>query len=120
MNKIKCLLLFIFLHSFSQNDNKYSIKNILQNNEYDLNSFYVGATLNHSQLNTPVEDLFLSEFTYSTPENCSKQAQIHPSPGVWRWKKFDDYLDFANKNNITLRVHGPSITINIKYFPAIF
>ena len=67
MNMIKCLLLFIFLHSFSQNDNKYSIKNILQNNEYDLNSFYVGATLNHSQLNTPVEDLFLSEFTYSTP-----------------------------------------------------
>ena len=107
MNKVKYLLLFIFLQSFSQNDNKYSIKNILQDNEYDLNSFYVGATLNHSQLNTPVEDLFLSEFNYSTPENCSKQAQIHPSPGVWRWKKFDDYLDFANKNNITLRVHGP-------------
>jgi GH35 family endo-1,4-beta-xylanase len=107
MNKVKYLFLFIFLQAFSQNDNKYFIKNILQDNGYDLNSFYVGATLNHSQLNTPIEDLFLSEFTYSTPENCSKQAQIHPSPGVWRWKKFDDYLDFANKNNITLRVHGP-------------
>ena len=91
----------------SNNDNEYSIKNILIENGYNLNSFYVGATLNHSQLNTPIEKLFLSEFTYSTPENCSKQAIIHPRPGVWNWKKLEDYLKFANKNDITLRVHGP-------------
>ena len=42
----------------SQSHEKYSIKNILIENDYDLESFFVGATLNHKQLNTPVEDLF--------------------------------------------------------------
>ena len=76
-------------------------------NEYHLDSFYIGATLNHSQLNSPISKLFLNEFTYSTPENCAKQAQIHPEPGKWRWGKLNDYLKFANNNNITLRIHGP-------------
>ena len=91
--------------SFSQD--KYSIKNILKDNQYSIDSFFVGATLNHKQLNTDVSKLFLREFNYSTPENCAKQAQIHPEPGVWRWKKLEDYLKFANDNNIKLRIHGP-------------
>ena len=101
------IFFFLSFQSYSQVENEYSIKNILIDNDYDLNSFYIGATLNHSQLNTPVEKLFLSEFTYSTPENCAKQTMIHPKPGIWKWKKFEDYLKFANKNDITLRVHGP-------------
>ena len=83
------------------------IKDLLTNNGYDANQVYVGATLNHRQLNTKVSKLFLDEFTYSTPENCAKQARIHPMPGVWDWKQINDYLDFADKNNITLRIHGP-------------
>ncbi len=83
------------------------IKDLLANSGYDLNQVYVGATLNHRQLNTKVSKMFLDEFTYSTPENCAKQARIHPKPGVWDWKLIDDYLDFADKNNITLRIHGP-------------
>jgi GH35 family endo-1,4-beta-xylanase len=83
------------------------IKNLLSDAGFDSNRVYVGATLNHSQLNTKVSELFLQEFTYSTPENCAKQARIHPKPGVWDWRLIDDYLDFANKNNITLRIHGP-------------
>ena len=83
------------------------IKDLLANNGYDANQVYVGATLNHRQLNTKVSKLFLDEFTYSTPENCAKQARIHPMPGVWDWKQINDYLDFADKNNITLRIHGP-------------
>ena len=31
----------------------------------------------------------------------------NPKPGVWDWNLIDDYLDFADKNNITLRIHGP-------------
>jgi GH35 family endo-1,4-beta-xylanase len=83
------------------------IKDLLANNGYDLNQVYVGATLNHRQLNTKVSKMFLDEFTYSTPENCAKQARIHPKPGVWDWKLIDDYLDFADKHKITLRIHGP-------------
>ena len=83
------------------------IKDLMLQAGYDSNKVYVGATLNHSQLNTKVSDLFLKEFTYSTPENCAKQARIHPKPGVWDWNLIDDYLDFADKNNITLRIHGP-------------
>ena len=83
------------------------IKDLMLEAGYDSNKVYVGATLNHSQLNTKVSDLFLKEFNYSTPENCAKQARIHPKPGVWDWNLIDDYLDFADKNNITLRIHGP-------------
>ena len=83
------------------------IKDLLTSNGYDTERVYVGATLNHRQLNTKVSKLFLDEFTYSTPENCAKQARIHPKPGVWDWRLIDDYLDFADKHNITLRIHGP-------------
>lgn len=83
------------------------IKDLLASNGYDSERVYVGATLNHRQLNTKVSDLFLDEFTYSTPENCAKQARIHPKPGVWDWRLVDDYLDFADKYDITLRIHGP-------------
>ncbi len=92
---------------FCQTNNKFSVKNILIENEYNVDSFFIGATLNHSQLKSPIEKLFLSEFTYSTPENCAKQAQIHPEPGIWRWSKLEDYLKFANDNEIVLRIHGP-------------
>jgi len=83
------------------------IKDLMLEAGYDSNNVYIGATLNHSQLNTKVSDLLLKEFNYSTPENCAKQARIHPKPGVWDWNLIDDYLDFADKNNITLRIHGP-------------
>ena len=83
------------------------IKDLLASNGYDTERVYIGATLNHRQLNTKISRLFLKEFTYSTPENCAKQNRIHPKPGVWDWRLIDDYLDFANKHNITLRIHGP-------------
>ena len=83
-----------------------TIKQILRNN-YNTSRVYVGATLNHKQLKTPVEERFLKEFSYSTPENCAKQTTVHPRPGVWNWAPLDAYLAFAEKNNITLRIHGP-------------
>ena len=83
------------------------IKDLISDKGYDPEQVYIGATLNHRQLNTKVSDLFLEEFTYSTPENCAKQGRIHPKPGVWDWKPLNEYLDFADKNNIVLRIHGP-------------
>ena len=83
------------------------IQELLNENNYDETKVVIGATLNHDQLNTKVSDLFLGEFIYSTPENCAKQVRIHPSPGVWDWKRIDDYLNFADKYGIKLRIHGP-------------
>ncbi len=85
---------------------KESIKGLLKNN-FSTDSVFIGATLNHSQLGTNVERLFLKEFTYTTPENCAKQSRVHPKPNVWDWSQIDDYIDFAEKNNITVRIHGP-------------
>ncbi len=87
------------------NDGK-SIKQLLSES-YNTDSVFIGATLNHSQLNTSVSDLFLKEFTYSTPENCAKQQKIHPKPNKWDWSQLDDYLKFCEENKITVRLHGP-------------
>jgi len=83
------------------------IKDILKAKGYDLDKFYVGATLNTQQLNTNVENAFLKEFSYSTVENSAKQSIVHPEPDVWKWERLDSYLLFAQRNNISIRIHGP-------------
>lgn len=84
-----------------------TIKSSLKFSNYNLENVFVGATMNHNQLDTKVSELFLKDFTYSTPENCAKQARIHPNLKQWDWSLLEDYLDFASKNAITLRIHGP-------------
>ena len=102
------VIVFILLSNLIFTQTKNSIKNILIDKEYDSKSFFVGATIGHGELLRPnITQLFLSEFTYLTPANSFKQTAIHPRPGVWNWKKYDDFIDFAEKNNLTLRVHGP-------------
>ena len=87
-------------------DKNTPIKSLLKKN-HNTKRVYIGATLNHRQLGTFVADLFLSEFTYSTPENCAKQSRIHPKPNIWDWSRLDDYIKFAETHNITIRLHGP-------------
>jgi GH35 family endo-1,4-beta-xylanase len=90
------------LHSQTNN-----VKNILEEYNYSKDSFFVGGTLNKFQLNTEVENIFLEEFNYLTPANSFKQTVIHPKPDVWRWERYDSFMNFANENNLMLRVHGP-------------
>ncbi len=85
---------------------KNSIKKINVNN-LKTNSLLIGATLNHKELNTKKETLFLKDFKYLTPANASKQRIIHPLPNQWNWKHTDDFLAFAKKNNTAVRLHGP-------------
>ncbi len=66
-----------------------------------------GATLNHYELGTKKEELYLKDFKYLTPANAAKQSRIHPKPGVWKWDQINDFIDFANKNNLVIRLHGP-------------
>ena len=82
-----------------------SFKKIISDN-YN-SDFKFGATLNYFQLNSNVEELFLKEFNYTTPENSFKQTIVHPEPGVWNWTRVEAFLDFANTKNIEIRVHGP-------------
>ena len=105
---MRFFIFFLILSNLIFTQSKNSIKNILIDKEYDSKSFFVGATIGHGELSKPsVTNLFLSEFTYLTPANSFKQTAIHPRPGVWNWKKYDDFIDFAEKNNLTLRIHGP-------------
>ena len=67
----------------------------------------VGATLNHNELNTIKEELFLKDFKYLTPANSAKQAKIHPTPKVWNWQQIDDFISLAQKHDLQVRLHGP-------------
>ena len=106
MKNLFFLLFTVFflntLHSQTNN-----VKNILEEYNYSKDSFFVGGTLNKFQLNTEVENIFLEEFNYLTPANSFKQTVIHPKPDVWRWERYDNFINFANENNLMLRVHGP-------------
>ena len=98
-------IFFITLSSIGQNTN--SIFALLEDEKYLKNDVFIGASLNHFQLNGPIENIFLSEFRYLTPANAFKQTRIHPKPNVWKWDKCNDFLEFANKHKLTLRIHGP-------------
>ncbi len=69
--------------------------------------FLVGAALNHDELNTIKEELFLKDFKYLTTANAAKQTRIHPEPDAWNWTQVNDFIDFANENNLVVRLHGP-------------
>ncbi|MCF1191045.1 endo-1,4-beta-xylanase [Mangrovimonas sp. AS39] len=76
-------------------------------NSMQASSLLVGATLNYTELNTIKEELFLKDFTYLTPANSAKQTRIHPKPGVWNWQEIKDFIAFAKKHQLVLRLHGP-------------
>ena len=83
-----------------------SFKKIMSD-EYNIDTFKFGATLNFYQLNSNIEQLFLREFDYVVAENSFKQTIVHPEPDKWNWERVDAFLDFANKHNLQMRVHGP-------------
>ena len=90
-----------------ENENKeQTIKSNL-NRMYDPNKVFIGATLNHRQLGTKgVSELFL-KFTYSTPENCAKQARIHPNLTRWDWSLAEIILLLHPKMILHSEIHGP-------------
>ncbi|MAV05376.1 MAG: hypothetical protein CMC31_06975 [Flavobacteriaceae bacterium] len=120
---IKLLFVFLFINCSSGSDESTvidkdpdpdpnsgkitdSFKKIMSD-EYNTDTFKFGATLNFYQFSSNVEDLFLKEFDYVVAENSFKQTIVHPEPDQWNWERVDAFLDFANKNNLQMRVHGP-------------
>jgi len=115
----KIILLLAFFYSCSSGDVESgdindedkeekveSFKKIISDN-YDVNKFKLGATLNFYQLNSNVQQLFLEEFNYTTAENSFKQTIVHPDPDTWNWERVDAFINFANTHNIEMRIHGP-------------
>ena len=90
----------------NNNENLNSFKKIVSDN-YDSKNFNFGATLNYHQFSSNVEALFLKEFNYLVSENSFKQSIVHPEPNVWNWSRVNAFIDFVNKNNLQMRVHGP-------------
>ncbi|MEC7814402.1 MAG: endo-1,4-beta-xylanase, partial [Bacteroidota bacterium] len=107
MKKSFFLILGIVQYLLICSQNQISFKNIIKDYNYSIDSFFIGASLNHFQLNSQAENLFLNEFNYLTPANAFKQTIIHPRPNIWKWEKCNDFINFANENNLVLRVHGP-------------
>ena len=107
MKKSFFLILGIVQYLLIYSQNQISFKNIIKDYNYSIDSFFIGASLNHFQLNSQAENLFLNEFNYLTPANAFKQTIIHPRPNIWKWEKCNDFINFANENNLVLRVHGP-------------
>lgn len=70
------------------------------------NTIIVGATLNHGELNTIKEQLFLKDFKHLTPANAAKQTKIHPTPKVWNWQPINDFINLAQKYDLQVRLHG--------------
>ncbi|MAR98326.1 MAG: hypothetical protein CMP80_04230 [Formosa sp.] len=90
--------------NFFNNQSEIPIKNLIGKLQ---NKLQIGATLNHYGLNSKKEELFLKDFKFLTPANAAKQSRLHPKPGVWQWDRTEDFLEFSNENNLTVRIHGP-------------
>lgn len=71
------------------------------------NNLLIGATLNYYEINSRKGELFLKDFKYLTPANSAKLTRIHPEPGVWDWKELNDFIDYAKRNDLVLRLHAP-------------
>jgi len=75
--------------------------------QQNIGTIQIGATLNYHELNSVKETLFLKDFKYLTPANSAKQTIVHPKPSVWNWNRIEDFIDFSNKHNLIMRLHGP-------------
>lgn len=101
--KLRVFYILYFVFTFpgvSQNESSNKVKE-------GIPPLLVGVTLNYEELGTKKERFFLKDFKYLTPANAAKQSAIHPDPNKWNWGKINDFIVFANKHNLTVRMHSP-------------
>ena len=77
---------------------KFSKSEFAQINKLEKNknssTLLIGATLNHNELNTIKQKLFLKDFNYLTPANAAKQSRVHPNPNAIPTTKENQILLF--------------------------
>ena len=70
--------------------------------------FILGAAVNTAQINgTDVrgDSVLFKHFAAIEPENCLKSAEIMPAFGKYKWELADKYVDFGQKNGLTVYGH---------------
>ena len=70
--------------------------------------FILGAAVNTAQINgTDVrgDSVLFKHFAAIEPENCLKSAEIMPAFGKYNWELADKYVDFGQKNGLTVYGH---------------
>lgn len=76
------------------------------------NDYLVGAAVNQWQVDgtTPYKfetEAVIKHFNCLTAENCMKSEVINPAKGVFNFKLADQFVDFAQKNNMVIIGHSP-------------
>lgn len=71
-------------------------------------SFLIGVALDHSQVsgqNSAAAALAARQFSAVTAENHMKWEAVHPQPGEYRFDAADDYIRFAEENDMKVIGH---------------
>ena len=89
--------------NYFNNHSDIPMKSLVKNSP----KLLIGATLNHHELGSKKENLFLKDFKFLTPANSAKQSRVHPNPNVWQWDRINDFLDFSIEHDLAVRIHGP-------------
>lgn len=75
--------------------------------KYSDGNLLIGGTTGSWALYTTTGKIMNREFSYVTPENDFKQAQIHPDNVQWKWSRADAWKNQVLTNKQILRMHGP-------------
>ncbi len=70
--------------------------------------FLIGSAINEAQirgLDTRGDSVLFRHFNSIEPENCLKSEELQPEKGVFKWELADKYVDFGEKNNLTVYGH---------------
>ena len=74
--------------------------------------FYVGGASNSSAWLLPNNrarlEMFMTQFSYITPNNAFKQTDVYVMPGAeWMCEEYKAWIEIARNNNMVMRAHGP-------------
>jgi len=72
------------------------------------NDFLIGVAINQKQFDDEDQrgdPIIKAQFNCISPENALKWASVHPEPGVYDFTNADRYVEFGEKNHMTIVGH---------------
>lgn len=70
--------------------------------------FLIGSAINEAQirgLDIRGDSVLFRHFNAIEPENCLKSEELQPEKGVFKWELADKYVEFGEKNKLTVYGH---------------
>ena len=70
--------------------------------------FLIGAAINYAQFSgkdTIGDRIIETQFNTTSPENVLKWESVHPEPGVYNFKRADEYVAFGESNHMFIIGH---------------